>query len=137
MSGIVRLSRDTQLPNRTIVEFERGWARCKAATADQLEVGFAGASFALGGQLASFDTNDPRGRRARRALSYHQSFCKQLKNVVAAVRGDEPLFIPGNEGILSLRLVEQCYRHRRLVPMPWLSEVESKRALSLSTNNCE
>ena len=124
VSGTVRLSRDTQLPNRTIIECEHGWIRCKAAAADQLEIGFKGVPFALGGQIESLDDRGPYGFRAQPALSYQQSFCKQLRNVVSAVRGQEPVFIPGEEGKLSLRLIEQCYRQRKLMRMPWLAERE-------------
>jgi predicted dehydrogenase len=132
VSGTVRLSRDSQLPNRTLIECERGWVRCKAAAANQLEVGFSGAPFVVGEQLSALDKRGPRSIRARPAFSYHQSFFKQLNNVVAAIREEEPLFIPGNEGVLSLRIIEQSYRHRRLMRLPWLSENELARALALN-----
>jgi predicted dehydrogenase len=132
VAGSVRLSRDTQLPNRTIIECERGWLRCKAAAADQLELGLAGASHIFGGQLVSMDASGPHSHQTAPALNYQQSFSKQLKNVIAAVRGEEPVFIPGEEGILSLRLIEHCYRQRKLMPMPWLEGQEYEQAKRLS-----
>ncbi len=124
ITGTVRLSRDTPLPNRTFIECERGWLRCNAASADQLELGFDGVAHSLKGSLASFDSAP--------APTYSQSFLNQLLNVAAAVRGEEPLFIPGDQGILSLRLIEQCSRERKLMPMPWLSPGEWTRAQELS-----
>jgi hypothetical protein len=41
--------------------------------------------------------------------------------------------VPGEQGIESLKLIEQCYRQRRLMAMPWLSEAEQQRAYQLSS----
>jgi predicted dehydrogenase len=128
VSGTVRLSRDTQLPNRTIIECERGWVRCPAASANQLEMGIAGADLALNGQLVTVESADPQGIRGGEASSYHQSFTRQLGNVVAALRGEEELLVPGEQGLLSLQLIERCYRERKLMPMPWLTKPELQTA---------
>ena len=66
------------------------------------------------------------------AVTYHQSFVHQILNVVAAIRSQEPLRVPGEEGLPSLRLVERCYAHRKLMPMPWLSAKETEQAQALS-----
>ncbi|MBI3881255.1 MAG: hypothetical protein HY301_14470, partial [Verrucomicrobia bacterium] len=68
----------------------------------------------------------------RPAATYHQSFVHQLLNLAAAARGKETLRVPGEEGLQSLRLIEQCYRSRKLMPMPWLSEAELKSARELA-----
>jgi predicted dehydrogenase len=132
VSGTVQLSRDTSLPNRTIVEFERGWVRCKAVAADEFEIGFPGVPYAARGRLLQPGAQGPHGFRTQPALSYHQSFTKQMRNVVAAVRGEEPVFISGEDGILSMQLIERCYRQRKLMPMPWLTESESQTAQMLA-----
>jgi len=124
VTGTVRLSRDTQLPNRTIIECARGWVRCPAASANQLEIGFAGADLALNGQLVTVESGDPQGVRSGEASSYHQSFTRQLGNVVAALRGEEELLVPGEQGLPSLQLIERCYRERHLMPQPWLTDLE-------------
>ena len=48
------------------------------------------------------------------------------------MKGSEPLRIPGEEGIRSLRLIEQCYANRRLMPQPWLTARETDAALRLA-----
>jgi hypothetical protein len=52
--------------------------------------------------------------------------------VVRAVRGTEEVFVPGQEGIKSLRLIEHCYRHQQLMCIPWLSEEEHSHAKQLN-----
>jgi len=65
-------------------------------------------------------------------LSNAQSFIAQLQNVAAAIRGTEALFIPGEEGIRSLRFIETCYRNRTLLEQPWLTAAETARARALT-----
>lgn len=133
VSGVVRLSRDTPLANRTIVECERGWLRCPAAASDQLELGFPGATHAIGGKLISnIDPSGPRSLGTLPARSYGQSFFAQLQDVLSAVRTGTPPFIPGSQGVHSIRLIEQCYAGRRLMTMPWLSDEEWAGALQRS-----
>lgn len=123
LAGTVRLSRDTPMSNRFVIEFERGRVTWKVGEANQLEVLFEGAPAALRGELRS-----NRGP----ASTYHQSFVQQLLNVCAAIRGAESLLVPGEAGIHSLRLIEQCYAHRTLMPMPWLTNDEAKTARELA-----
>ena len=110
-SGEVRLSRDWALPNRYVIEGSRGWIAWEANEADRLTLGFHGSGVAIDGQL--LDAGAP-------AFTFEQSFTSQLANVVAAVRGSEPLAVPAEEALPSLALIERCYRGRRLMPMPWL-----------------
>jgi len=53
-------------------------------------------------------------------------------NCIEATSGDVKLVVPGEEGIRSLRLIEKCYQGRKLLPMPWLTEVETARARELA-----
>jgi predicted dehydrogenase len=130
VGGTVRLSRDAPLPNETVIEFERGWVRCAAAAANEMEVGFAGAEFAAGGQVVN--TAGPGAPRGLPGDSYHQSFARQLRSFLAAVRGEGPVEVPAEEGIRSLRLIESCYRQRTLMDMPWLSAEEKTYAATLA-----
>jgi len=132
IAGTVRLSRDTQLPNRTVIECERGWLRCKAVAADRLELGFPGSDHAFGGELVCVGPAGANSLRPLAADTYDHSFMRQLMNVIAAVRGTESVFIPPAEGAPSVRVIEQCYRQRGLMPMPWLDPAESVRARALA-----
>jgi predicted dehydrogenase len=132
VSGTVRLSRDTLLPNRTVIECEQGWLRLGAADADRVEIGFHGFPFATGGVLSENGNKNPYIAQVRPADTYAQSFVRQLKNVIEAVCDGGSPFISGQDGIQSLRFVEQCYRQRTLIPMPWLEEREMARARALN-----
>ena len=133
VTGTVRLSRDTLLPNRMEFEFERGRLRCKPASADELEIGLGGAPFACAGALvrpAREGSRDPAGEPAP---TYAQCFTRQLQNMIRAARGEEQVFIPAAEGIRSLRVIGQCYRERTLMQMPWLDAEERGAALKLNS----
>jgi predicted dehydrogenase len=135
VSGTVRLSRDTALQNQTVIEFERGWVRCAAAAANEMEIGFAGAEFAVAGQVRK--TEGPRAPHSLPGDSSHQSFARQLRSFLVAVRGEGPVEVPGPEGIRSLRLIESCYRQRTLMEMPWLSPGEKAHASALAQSVAE
>jgi len=121
--GEVRLSRDWQTRNEYIFYFERGVVRYKVNEANHLEITADGMPTRLSGNLLN-----PKGI----ARTNPQSFIQQICNVAAAMKGDEPLRIPGEEGIRSLRLIEQCYANRRLMPQPWLTPREADAARRLS-----
>jgi hypothetical protein len=80
-----------------------------------------------------FERLDKQAESYRPAANFHQSFMDQLCNVVATVRGREELRVPADEGLHSLKLIEDCYRQRSLMSMPWLGEAEERRARELAT----
>jgi predicted dehydrogenase len=123
LNGEVRLSRDTRIDNHYQIEFEHGHVTWSVGDANLLDVQLNGLPFHLHSEL--YENNSP-------AATYHQSFVKQLLNFAAAARGAEPVLIPGEEGIRSLRLIEQCYGTKQLMAMPWFSESESMHARQLS-----
>jgi predicted dehydrogenase len=118
INGTVRLSRDTRMSNRYVIEFERGTVTWKLGEANRLDVQFKDSPATLRGEL---------WRKAPEA-TYHQSFVNQLLNVAAAARGEGGPLVAGEEGIQSLRLVEKCYRLRKLMEMPWLTSKEAEQA---------
>lgn len=128
VSGEVRLSRDTPFANRYVIAFERGEVSWRVGEANQLDVRFSDTPFQLTGELrhpaANSDHSAPVGPLAN---SYHQSFVSQILNVVAAVRGLEPLQVPVEEALPSQRLIDRCYSNRQQIPMPWLSPAELVR----------
>ncbi len=147
LAGTVRLSRDTPMSNKYVITFDRGRVTWRVGEANGLEVQCDGAPFALRGELqekgrglkaASTSAGDqglkrPEGRAPEiAAATCRQSFVQQLLNVIAAIRGTEPLRVPGEEGLPSLRLIEQCYAHRQLMTMPWLTPEEAGQAKVLS-----
>ncbi len=128
-TGTVQLSRDWETANRYTFWFERGTVRYRVNEANRLEIVAEGMPAALAGALVSQAIT---GHRQEIARSNPQSFVEQLRNVIAAIQGREPLRVSGEEGIRSLRLIERCYAQRRLMAMPWLSGGERNQAELLS-----
>ena len=111
--GEVRLSRDWTTSNRYFIKFERGWVGWKVGEANRIEMGFNGSSQVFQVQVCDPSENWGNPAPGNPGLTYHQAFTAQLANFVRAVQGEEPLMVPGSEGIRSLRLIEECYRNRR------------------------
>lgn len=131
--GEVRLSRDCILPNRYFIQGTKGWLSWDVNEASEVEMGFENGSFALKAQLHDFDYQNSLPTLRKPSYNFQQSFISQICNVVEAMREQVPLVVSGTEGIRSLRLIEYCYRHRTLMPMPWLSKPEFNRAQQLSS----
>jgi predicted dehydrogenase len=123
LSGEVRLSRDTPCANRYEIEFEQGQVGWQVGDANHLDVRFRGSPLHLAAELR---VQDPRDNHV--ADSYHQSFVRQILNVFSAVQGLEPLLVPADEAITSMRIIDYCYANKHLIPMPWLSPAELERA---------
>ena len=120
-AGVVRLSRDCALANRYTVRGSRGWLSWQVGQVDHFELGFADSRQVIQARLHD-----------QPATSFEQAFLSQLQNVIAALRGTEELRVPGAEGIAGVELVENCYRQRSLMALPWLEEREIARARELN-----
>lgn len=130
--GVMHLSRDWQTPNHYRFVFERGTIGWKVNDANGLTVQLTGTSSALRAQLTTPIGGSLTEPAARIQATNPQSFIGQLRNVVSAIQGREPLIIPGEEGIRSLRFIESCYASRRLIEQPWFTPEEAARAEQLA-----
>lgn len=120
-TGEVRLSRDCALANRYKVRGTRAWISWEAGQADHFDFGLADSS-----QVIRAGVGNPT------ASGFEQSFLNQLLNVIAALRGTEALLVPAAEGIAGIDLLEDCYRRRSLMSMPWLDDREIARGRELN-----
>lgn len=118
-SGIVQLSRDWPLPNRYRIDCERGWVTYICDEVDRVEWGFHDPGHVLETKIAG-------------APSFMECFVDQLRNVIAAIQGGEPLVVPGREARKTVALIEACYRQRALLAMPWMDAAERRRAEQLA-----
>ncbi|MCS6926699.1 MAG: Gfo/Idh/MocA family oxidoreductase [Candidatus Binatia bacterium] len=132
LRGEIRLSREWPLLNEYVIRGTKGWIRWEVNEADRVQIGLAGSRYILDAALYEGDEKQPA--LLRPAENFHRSFIAQLRNVVAAVRGHEPLCVSGEEGLRSVALIEHCYRHRTCMSMPWLSESEYRRARTLNAS---
>lgn len=132
--GIVQLSRDCPLPNRCVIECERGWVAYRCDVVDRIEWGFYDSDFGLNAEIRMMAApTQTRMRQLGRAVpGYYDCFAAQLRNVVAAIHGTEILCVPGTEARKSVALIEKCYGNRKLLDMPWLDETEMQRALEMA-----
>jgi predicted dehydrogenase len=132
-AGLVRLSRDVDLPaSGCLVQGAKGWLRWSADRPDELEARIEGAGAVILGRLYEPDPRRPAAVPDRRARNFEQSFLVQLADVLDAVeRGTAP-FVTGRDALAGVRLVERCYRGRKLMAMGWLSDGERARAEALA-----
>jgi predicted dehydrogenase len=136
-TGEIRLSRDCELPNRYVFRGTRGRLSWNVDDVEGLELMLAESSLGLRAMIHTLDERSALPALGRPADNFQQSFIAQIRNVVAAVHGTEPLRVPGEEGILSLGLIEASYLRRTLMPMPWLGEDEQARARRLNHDRYE
>jgi predicted dehydrogenase len=129
-TGDVRLSRDGLRSTRYHIHGKRGWLNWSTDEVENLEIGLTTGKV-LKGLLHEASLQKDLPVAGRPAFNFQQSFVSQLCNVVATINGNDSLTVPGTEGLRSLRVIEQCYGQRRLMAMPWLSEVEQQRANAL------
>lgn len=118
-SGTVQLSRDWPLPNRYRIDCERGWVTYICDEVDRVEWGFHDPGYVLETTIAA-------------APSFMECFVNQLRNMVAAIQGHEPLAVPGGEARKTVALIEACYQQRSLLAMPWMDAAERRRAEQLA-----
>lgn len=132
--GHVHLSRDWATSQQYRFVFERGIVVWKVNDANGLTVQLASAPAALQGMLVTPEVETPYPVDPQPLETNAQCFILQLANVVAAIAGDQPLFIPGEEGLLSVKLIDQCYANRTLIEQPWLTPIESAHAQECSSS---
>jgi len=128
----VRLSRDCILPNHYLIKGSNGWLRWEVNVADKLQMGFHDSAKVMDINLNEYNLIGNSPQLIRPAFNFEQSFTSQIVNVIAAMRGLEPLTVPAEVAIHSLKLIAACYQHRQLMPMPWLSTEEQTQAQHLS-----
>ncbi|HEY9156145.1 MAG TPA: Gfo/Idh/MocA family oxidoreductase, partial [Opitutaceae bacterium] len=131
--GTVQLSRDWTTPQEYRFVFERGLASWKVNDANGLTVQFSDTSSAVRGQLLTPLSPNLDDVAAETQPTNPQSFIQQLRNVLAAIRGEENLLVPGEEGARSLRFIEACYREKKFLEQPWFTEEEAQQARKLVT----
>jgi predicted dehydrogenase len=123
-SGEVQLSRDWATANRHVFEFARGRATWAVNEANGLAIDLQGLPFTVRGNLA-----EPNGAPTD---NHPQSFLNHLRQVVAAVRANQPPPVEARAGERVLRLIESCYARRRFLPQPWLTPHEEQTARRLA-----
>jgi predicted dehydrogenase len=122
----LRLSRDTSLKPFVRIEGDHASLDWNALCPDRLLLRTAGSPQAWQVTLTPSAPSSPP------LPTFEGIFIEQIRNGIAAARGQAPLLVPGIEGIRSLRLIDQCYRQRQAWPMPWYEATEQAAANRLA-----
>jgi predicted dehydrogenase len=112
VEGYIELSRTRNLPTELILDGERG-RMVMAYKPNQLTLEVNGRRLDTF-SMASSDA-------ACRDLSiWHFMIIRQLENWVQSLQGKAPALVPGEEGRKAVAFIEQCYRNRRPLILPWV-----------------
>ena len=132
-AGEVRLSRDWYRPNRYVFEGTAGTLAWTVPKARPARPHLARHRLSLGA--------GPARRRARISAAAGSAprttssrACRTDWHAIAAARGARSSIVDGAEALASLRLIEHCYRHRKLLPLHWMGEAELRAAHELVTS---
>ena len=133
VTGQLRLSRDTPIPNSVWIEFERGFLWFQGGTAAEVTLHFKHSNLVAKSNLYSKSNQQIPFHLAPGdpARTYAQSFMEQIRNLCRAIRGEDTLLVPASEALASISLIEKCYAGRKLMNMPWLSASEQVAAEAL------
>lgn len=132
--GTVQLSQDSPLPNHYLINCEKGWISYRYDVVNRVEWGLHESPFGLNAEILTLATRTVAGMPAFGSAvpGFLDCFTAQLRNVVAAIHGTEPLRVSGKDARRTVALIEKCYRSRTPLEMPWLDDVEMQRARELA-----
>jgi predicted dehydrogenase len=132
--GIVQLSRDWPLPNRYVIECENGWIGYTYDVVNRIEWGFRNSDLGFSSEIRTIAAATGVGMYELGAAvpGYVDCFAAQLRNVVGAIHGTDSLRISSTDARKVVALIEKCYRNRTLLEMPWLGDLEMRRARELA-----
>jgi predicted dehydrogenase len=123
--GSVRISRDWATRNLFRINFLKGSIAWNVSQAGQITLKMEGVSSVLAGDLLPDRDDSLALHLPGEAEGSPQAFIRQLLDLVAAVRTGSAVQVSAAEGLRSLRLIEQCYRQRKPLTLPWLSSGEA------------
>jgi predicted dehydrogenase len=125
----VRLSWDTLLENGCHIRCEAGEIYWRGNPEGfELQVGQTGDW--LAGQVHTVLPGDLH--RLQAGDDYGQAFLTQLRNVLGAMAGREPLVCPGADAARNLAWLERARAQRTPLAQPWLSPAEQAGAARLA-----
>lgn len=131
LSGLIRLSWDWRIPQRFTYRGARGWLEWRGDPG-AFSLGLGNREYGISSGLSDSGQPGAYMRRKSRQDPGRSPFRDQLHNVIGAICGQEELWVPGEEAIRSLRLVEECYASGSLLESPWLGAAERAEARHLA-----
>ncbi len=131
----LRLTRDSAISNFLLLRFERGSLRLNGPNPGELTMQLEGTTTLQRVRLEQ-PIEDPKlaihssfsGSLA--PINFNQAFTLQMREFTAVCKSNGVPTNSGEEGLRSMSVIEECYRKKRLMPMPWLSSEELGSALN-------
>ena len=132
-TGTVQLSRDWPLPNRYLIQCERGWVAYVCDVVDRIEYGFEGKEIAFDATLRATASSPAFARElGAPAPDFMGCFVEQLRHLARSIETRQPVAVSGLEGRKTVAFIERCYESRRPLAMRWLDAEEQLRARELA-----
>jgi len=127
--GVIRLSHDWTLlhENRFLIECEKGWIAYVNDVVDRIEWGLRRREYALKAKLSSMIAHMPTG------VDFLDCFATPLRHIVRALSDAERPTVSAQAARKGIALIEECYRNRTLLDMPWHDDAELRRARELAS----
>jgi predicted dehydrogenase len=135
VNGTVQITRETRVPNRYLIRFERGWVAYEYDVPNQILWGWDDTNFAGRVTLCQAPTTpmwSPLSSGDAASSQIPDYYRAEHQNVIAAIRGHEELLVSPEEALRGIRLIEGCYEKRRLLDMPWLDGREADALAQLA-----
>jgi predicted dehydrogenase len=110
-TGVVELSRTRNLRNTNIIKGERGTLEIGTEFNALIRFKAKNDDLVLSGRVDSGKTADE---------TIQDVFRRQLEDFVEAALGNRQPSVPGQEGKLAVKLIEDCYGSRQLLEQPWM-----------------
>jgi len=135
VEGRVRLSREHPLPNEYIIHCERGDIVYRCDHVDRLYIRTKEDNETREIDLRSeteLKNNEITLPPGKNYFDFPGCFAAQLADFCRAAAGTAPPPVSAAEARKSVALIQECYRSRRFLKMPWLAEAEQEEAEAIS-----
>jgi predicted dehydrogenase len=124
----VQLSRDWARPNIYLFEGDAGRLTWTVNEADVLKLSLGGTG--LDATLKLHTQHQDASRRVE--STFEDYFTLQIVAMAGAIRNRNPPPVPARAGRDVLALIDQCYRERQQIVLPWLNFAEQSKAAHLA-----
>jgi len=111
--GRVELSRTRQLRNSYRIFGEKGWLEFFPYNPEDIELHISAGTEDRFIRFHTAPQNEPKG-----FLDY---FADQLRDFARVIAEGKSPYVNGKEGYKGLRLIENCYKNRKDLSLPWIT----------------